>query len=830
MRFLGLIILIVSLSNQAMAQEFIIIDAEKNPISNVAAFNESNTKSTLSNNDGVINLSRFMIDEVIIFQHPNYQIKKIEKNEIESFVIMDLSITILDIIELSQTKNIDNIKNTAEKKIYISSKDIKELNPTTTADLLEKKGGVSVQKSQLGGGSPNIRGFEANKILLMLDGVRLNNAIYRSGHLQNLITIDENMLDDVEIIFGPSSVLYGSDALGGTINMRTRSLYFQNNPTWGGGASSSYHSAYGGLKSSVFTKFSSKKYSTITSFSVKRFGDLKMGGWRPHGYNQWGLVHHYIDENDNIVCNPNPELQKGTHYNQYDIFNKMIFKILDNLRLTSNIQYSTSSNIPRFDKLNDNDAPCLMGENGICANAEHLKFHSYYYGPQNRLFSSIKLTGFDYYFDKSEIIFGYQNIEESRHKWYLSDYLNSIENPTNYDSPTRQYEKVSAYSLNTNFRKGSVFLGSETIYNDVQSTAANNGENIWGFGDTRYPPEGSSLFSSAYYINILKRLSHKVQIEGGGRYTFSHVKGAYPDSMNRPVANIEGLNLSSKNNIFSGNIKILYYPSNSWKISAVTSRGFHAPNVDDMLKVFKKGDIITLPNIDLNPEYSLSQEFSITKNLSPHFTFYGTGFYTQLTNAIIRCPTLINQAPDGEEPLWQSMILYDDEMVYTFSNQNSPNIIDIYGGTIGFNAIVYGFEINGDFNITKGETRNNAGEPVAHIPPNFGKIEVIKKINKLQARFLLLYSAGKRTEDFDTAGIDNLDETPFLGFSEVSGDEIWAGLPSWYTLNFSIGYELSGSFGFNFGVENIMDAHYKTFSSGISAPGRNFIFSGQYNF
>ena len=153
MRFLGLIILIVSLSNQAVAQEFIIIDAEKNPISNVAAFNESNTKSTLSNNDGVINLSRFMIDEVIIFQHPNYQIKKIEKNEIESFVIMDLSITILDIIELSQTKNIDNIKNTAEKKIYISSKDIKELNPTTTADLLEKKGGVSVQKSQLGGES-----------------------------------------------------------------------------------------------------------------------------------------------------------------------------------------------------------------------------------------------------------------------------------------------------------------------------------------------------------------------------------------------------------------------------------------------------------------------------------------------------------------------------------------------------------------------------------------------------------------------------------------------------------------------------------------------------
>ena len=129
-----------------------------------------------------------------------------------------------------------------------------------------------------------------------------------------------------------------------------------------------------------------------------------------------------------------------------------------------------------------------------------------------------------------------------------------------------------------------------------------NGENIWGFGDTRYPPEGSSLFSSAYYINILQRLSHKIQIEGGIRYTFSHIQGAYPDSMNRPIPEIEGLNLSLKNNIISGNIKFLYYPSDSWKISAVTSRGFHAPNIDDMLKVFKKGDIITLPNINLNPE------------------------------------------------------------------------------------------------------------------------------------------------------------------------------------------------------------------------------------
>ena len=67
-----------------------------------------------------------------------------------------------------------------------------------------------------------LRGFEANRVLLVVDGVRMNNAIYRSGHLQNAITIDPNVLERVEVIFGSSSVGYGSDALGGVVHYYTK--------------------------------------------------------------------------------------------------------------------------------------------------------------------------------------------------------------------------------------------------------------------------------------------------------------------------------------------------------------------------------------------------------------------------------------------------------------------------------------------------------------------------------------------------------------------------------------------------------------------------------
>ena len=103
----------------------------------------------------------------------------------------------------------------------ISSDRIAFNNPMSAADILTTDGRLTVQKSQFGGGSPSIRGFESSRVLLVMDGIRMNNLIYRGGHLQNIITIDPAMIQNVDVIYGPSSVMYGSDALGGTIAFTT---------------------------------------------------------------------------------------------------------------------------------------------------------------------------------------------------------------------------------------------------------------------------------------------------------------------------------------------------------------------------------------------------------------------------------------------------------------------------------------------------------------------------------------------------------------------------------------------------------------------------------
>jgi hemoglobin/transferrin/lactoferrin receptor protein len=115
---------------------------------------------------------------------------------------------------VSANRSAEKRKDVAQKIQVIRAAEIQFQQQTSMADVLANSGSVFVQKSQLGGGSPIIRGFETNKVLLVVDGIRMNNAIYRGGHLQNVLTLDQANLDRAELLFGPGSVIYGSDAIG----------------------------------------------------------------------------------------------------------------------------------------------------------------------------------------------------------------------------------------------------------------------------------------------------------------------------------------------------------------------------------------------------------------------------------------------------------------------------------------------------------------------------------------------------------------------------------------------------------------------------------------
>jgi len=192
----------------------------KEPIIGANIYTEDFTFNTTTDFDGKAIIKDLKYRDEVIISYIGYKTLTIAVYEIRR---KKGRITLeVDAVELAGVEVVGRRDDRIEELPYqierIVSKEIAFTNAQTSADVLEKNGGLFVQKSQLGGGSPIIRGFEANRVLLVVDGVKLNNAIYRNGHLQNAITIDPAALEQAEVIYGPGSLTYGSDALGGVVH------------------------------------------------------------------------------------------------------------------------------------------------------------------------------------------------------------------------------------------------------------------------------------------------------------------------------------------------------------------------------------------------------------------------------------------------------------------------------------------------------------------------------------------------------------------------------------------------------------------------------------
>ena len=325
------------LSFWIVGQEITIVDEFTNEaLEGVAIYNKNKTLGTITNSKGVANLSIFPLGETVYIQFYGFKIEsmKISLKELSQnfrFPIQAENET-LDEVILSVARNATKRSKIAEKVNIISIKDISNQRPTSGAELVGLSPGIRIQKSQGGGGSPVIRGFEANRLLLVVDGVRLNNAIYRSGHLQNSLTIHPNMIERVEVVYGSSSVGYGSDALGGVVHYYTKNPLINNEKKIRTQLSSDFSTANNSYINSISTELSFKKWASLTSLSYSDFGDIRMGRKRTHGFENWGLNFLYSLNNRNTyspdpVINLNPSIQKNTDYNQIDLLQKFLFKL-----------------------------------------------------------------------------------------------------------------------------------------------------------------------------------------------------------------------------------------------------------------------------------------------------------------------------------------------------------------------------------------------------------------------------------------------------------------------------------------------------------------------
>jgi hemoglobin/transferrin/lactoferrin receptor protein len=706
----------------------------------------------------------------------------------------------LDELVISANKLPEMKSKIAQQVEVLSNFQIKSINAQTSADLISNSGVVAMQRSQQGGGSPQIRGFEASRVLLVVDGVRMNNLIYRGGHLQNIITMDNNALERAEVLFGPSSTVYGSDALGGVIHFKTRDVQLSKDDKLA--LNGSAFMRYGTVNSEKTGHFDvnlgGKRLGSFTSFTYSDFGDLKMGERKnPALGEQFGVRNFYVvrsadNTEDVVVANDDPYTQKFSGYSQYDLLQKFLFHQSENVSHTINIQFSNSSNIPRYDRLTDPDGSGLRSA-------------EWYYGPQQRLMTAyqLSLNHIGAIADGLQATLSYQSIEESRHD-------------RRFNRPNRrnQIENVDVFGLTIDLHKSfqthSLRYGLDGQFNTVESTAYNVNVTTGERSPvaTRYPDGDNSMSQYALYATHTFDVSKQFTLTDGIRIGGSHLQATFIDKTFFPFPFDK---VDQKNVYASGNIGIIYRPQSQWKFSGLISTGYRVPNIDDLAKVFETStDALIVPNPDLKPEKTINYEVGVTKYFGDGIRWETTGFYTAFFDAIVTDAFTFNGEP---------VVDYNGASVAVLANQNKRKAF-----ITGFNSVLHVaisplFTINASYNYTKGRIKaDGKTSPLDHIPPAFGRISLKYLQGKQRVEVFSNFSAWKKIDDY------------FLGAED---NEVYAtpeGTPSWYTLNLRGGYDFTQFVTLQAGIDNILDLQYRTFSSGINAPGRNVFMTLRVSF
>lgn len=708
----------------------------------------------------------------------------------------------LNQVVISGNKFAEKKKNIVQKIDVVSQKEMTQMNAQNMADVLTNTGQVFVQKSQQGGGSPVIRGFEASRIQLNVDGIRMNNAIYRSGHLQNAVTVDNNALEQVEVLNGPASTIHGSDALGGVIMMKTKEAKFGKTDKivlTGANALVRYSSANQERTGNVGINFGNRQFASLTNITFSQFGDLIQGKNGVDSImNLWkkNFVIDRINNTDTMIANSNPYKQISTGYKQMDILQKFAFAPSKNIRHGINFQFSTSSDVPRYDRLTE-----VTGA-GIAKNAE------WYYGPQTRTllaykFDAIKIKGF---FNDVTTTISHQYINESRHnRGFKKTALN------------HRYEKVNVVGYNIAIRHkdamNELTIGTDGQLNSLNSTAIKE-DIVTGVNtplDTRYPDGKNNMNLFGLFAQHTMKLDEgKIVINDGLRFNYTTLRSTLVDTTIQ--FKLPYSTLKQQNKSLTGNIGIAYMPTSDVRMTLNYSTGFRSPNFDDMTKVFESisGQRLIVPNVDLKPEITQNFDAGIHYN-DGKLELNAYGFYTIFKNAIVTDKFTFNG---------QDSALYDGQMTAVYASQNKAKAF-VYGGGI---SMVYRptnhLSMSGSTNYTFGRFNSDSTlVPLDHIPPITGRLGIkYEESNKWYGEIYSLYNGKKRLIDYNPNGEDNIQySTP-------------NGTPSWFTVNARFGFYVEKHALVQLGVENILDKNYRYFASGMSAAGRNLVVAVRYNF
>jgi hemoglobin/transferrin/lactoferrin receptor protein len=788
MFFVACGILVYSSSGQ---QVKVIDQLDFNPIEHVSISDLGGKAEVLTGRTGSAFLGGFSESDTLVFRHTSYSTLLVPFGDLAGIdytvKLAERSIRLQEFV-VSASKWEQKREEVPNQIEVITAREIAFGNAQTAADLLGQTGEIFIQKSQQGGGSPMIRGFSANSLLIAIDGVRMNNAIYRSGNLHNVNSIDAQTLESAEVIFGPGTVIYGSDALGGVMDFHTRSpvLAADERSFSSAGWLVRYATVNNERTGHLDLNLASRKFGSLTSFTFSLFDDLVMGNVGHDDYRRLWYA-DWMDGKDVMVSNPNPDRQRYSGYDQFNVLQKFLYRPASHAELQYAFHYSGTSDVTRYDRLIQYNEDSTQ------------RYAEWYYGPQEWMMHSVtgKWMKPNIVFTEARLVAAYQNYKESRHSRKFGK-----------TSLLEQWEDVDVLSLNADLEKNLtsddfLFYGLEALYNDVVSSAKDKDISDGSSVPTgpRYPDGTNHYTVFSAYMNYKHNFRQKSTLLAGLRYNYADLYSTIDDTS---FYHFPFTSISLKNSALNGSIGFTYHPGRQYQFNINFSTGFRSPNLDDVGKVFdsEPGSVV-VPNPGLKPEYAYNFELGFLKDFNGKASLELNGFYTLLEDVMVRGDFTFN----GHDSIYY---LGDLSKVQAMVNADGAYI---YGGSIALEAVLSPmFSARTVLSYAYGE--DDEGNSIRHAPPVFGSTYLTFRMEQFRAELFAVYNGEIPYERLTPTE----QAKPYMYATDDNGNPY---SPGWWTLNLKTSYQFNPHLSLDLGLENILNQRYRPYSSGIAAPGRN---------
>jgi outer membrane receptor protein involved in Fe transport len=428
--------------------------------------------------------------------------------------------------------------------------------------VLDGSTSVFVQSTTPGQASPFIRGLTGSSVLSLIDGMRLNHAMYRSAPNQDLALVDPYMIESISVLYGPNSVRYGSDALGGVVYARTRQPHLGEDDVKARGIVR-YDTADLMRVAHSHVEATSEKFGAIVGASAQDTGNRVVGG--------------------------SSQRLGNSGYSSYSGFMNFAVEPTAHHRTNLSVQYLRQPETPRFDEL----VPGFGQDEPSSA--------EFFFKPNERFASHLEQIVKNVnssIIDEASFDFSYQRIRDDRQQRNFDSVVQ-----TNEENRSQMFEVAANADLSIT-EATKVSYGLDGSHDTISSSRLETDLDTESseFVEPRFPDD-STRGTVGIYSFVESEVVEDLSLSAGARYSHIRLKLAETAATNTSRFSINDVSWSTG---------LRYAIVEDVDFVSSISRGFRAPNVFDMGALGPRpGNRFNVANTSLDPEELYSYDVGL---------------------------------------------------------------------------------------------------------------------------------------------------------------------------------------------------------------------------